>query len=75
MKKLFALIAVFGMLFMGASIFAQDETSSAQDAPQVAEEVGTQSSAAAEPAVTVVRVLLRPVCGAKEVDLPCCIPP
>jgi biopolymer transport protein ExbB len=50
MKKLFALIAVFGMLFMGASIFAQDETSSAQDAPQVAEEVGTQSSAAAEPA-------------------------
>jgi len=26
MKKLFALIAVFGMLFMGASIFAQDET-------------------------------------------------
>jgi len=25
MKKLFALIAVFGMLFMGASIFAQDK--------------------------------------------------
>ena len=29
MKKLFALIAVFGMLFMGASIFAQDETTEA----------------------------------------------
>jgi biopolymer transport protein ExbB len=51
MKKLFALIAVFGMLFMGASIFAQDETSetSAQDAPQVAEEVANQSPAVIEP--------------------------
>ena len=48
MKKLFALIAVFGMLFMGASIFAQDETSSAQDAPQVAEQAVTQSPAAAD---------------------------
>ena len=42
MKKLFALIAVFGMLFMGASIFAQDETTetpAAEDTTQVAEEV------------------------------------
>ncbi len=42
MKKLFALIAVFGMLFMGASIFAQDETTEApgaQDTSQVAKEV------------------------------------
>jgi len=42
MKKLFALIAVFGMLFMGASIFAQDETTDspvAEDTTQVAEEV------------------------------------
>jgi biopolymer transport protein ExbB len=44
MKKLFALIAVFGMLFMGASIFAQDETTEApaEDATQVAEEVPVQ---------------------------------
>jgi biopolymer transport protein ExbB len=45
MKKLFALIAVFGMLFMGASIFAQDETTdapAAEDATQVAEEVPVQ---------------------------------
>ena len=42
MKKLFALIAVFGMLFMGASIFAHDETTDspvAEDTTQVAEEV------------------------------------
>ena len=42
MKKLFALIAVFGMLFMGASIFAQDETTDSpvtEDTTQVAEEV------------------------------------
>jgi biopolymer transport protein ExbB len=39
MKKLFALIAVFGMLFMGASIFAQDETPDAEETTQVAEEV------------------------------------
>ncbi len=45
MKKLCALIAVFGMLFMGASIFAQDETTeapAAEDATQVAEEVPVQ---------------------------------
>jgi len=45
MKKLFALIAVFGMLFMGASIFAQDETTETPDAEettQVAEEVVTE---------------------------------
>ena len=49
MKKLFALIAVFGMLFMGASIFAQDETTetpAAEETTQVAEEV-------AEPVATV----------------------
>ena len=34
MKKLFALIAVFGMLFMGASIFAQDETTETPDAEE-----------------------------------------
>ncbi len=41
MKKLFALMAVFGMLFMGASIFAQDETTEApvaEDTTTVAEE-------------------------------------
>jgi len=37
MKKLFALIAVFGMLFMGASIFAQDETPAAEETTQVTE--------------------------------------
>ena len=45
MKKLFALIAVFGMLFMGASIFAQDETTdapAAEDATEVAEEAPVQ---------------------------------
>jgi hypothetical protein len=36
MKKLFALIAVFGMLFMGASIFAQDEAPDAEETTQVA---------------------------------------
>lgn len=52
MKKLFALIAVFGMLFMGASIFAQDEpteTPAAEDTTQVAEEVVTEPVAAIEP--------------------------
>ncbi len=41
MKKLFALIAVFGMLAMGASIFAQDETTeapAAEDTTMVTEE-------------------------------------
>ncbi len=49
MKKLFALIAVFGMLFMGASIFAQDETTeapAAEDTTQVAEEVVVQQPVA-----------------------------
>ena len=49
MKKLFALIAVFGMLFMGASIFAQDETTeapAAEDTTQVAEEVAAPQTAA-----------------------------
>ena len=53
MKKLFALIAVFGMLFMGASIFAQDETTdtpAAEETTQVAEEVVTEPVAAVEPA-------------------------
>jgi len=51
MKKLFALIAVFGMLFMGASIFAQDETTespAAEETTQVAEEVVTEPAAAEE---------------------------
>ncbi|MDF1574963.1 MAG: MotA/TolQ/ExbB proton channel family protein [Bacteroidales bacterium] len=51
MKKLFALIAVFGMLFMGASIFAQDETTETPDAEettQLAEEVVTEPVAAVE---------------------------
>ena len=51
MKKLFALIAVFGMLFMGASIFAQDETTdtpAAEETTQVAEEVVTDPVAAEE---------------------------
>ncbi|MEX0987932.1 MAG: MotA/TolQ/ExbB proton channel family protein [Bacteroidales bacterium] len=42
MKKLFTLIAVFGMLTMGASVFAQEapatETSAADDTAQVVEE-------------------------------------
>jgi len=49
MKKLFALIAVFGMLFMGASIFAQDETTeapAAEDTTQVAEELAVQEPVA-----------------------------
>jgi biopolymer transport protein ExbB len=52
MKKLFALIAVFGMLFMGASIFAQDETTetpAAEETTQVAEEVVTKTVAVVEP--------------------------
>ncbi len=50
MKKLFALIAVFGMLFMGASIFAQDETTEApaEDTTQVAEEVTEEVAPVAE---------------------------
>ena len=43
MKKLFALIAVFGMLMMGASVFAQEdpatETPVADDTTEMAEEV------------------------------------
>ncbi len=53
MKKLFALIAVFGMLFMGASIFAQDETTdapAAEETTQVAEEVATPITAPVAPA-------------------------
>ena len=49
MKKLFALIAVFGMLFMGASIFAQDETTeapAADETTQVAEEVAAPQTVA-----------------------------
>ena len=56
MKKLFALIAVFGMLFMGASIFAQDETTeapAAEDTTQVAEEVVVQQPDAPVAPVTV----------------------
>lgn len=51
MKKLFALIAVFGMLFMGASIFAQDETTeapAAEETTQVAEEVAVPAVAEEE---------------------------
>jgi len=51
MKKLFALIALFGMLFMGASIFAQDETTetpAADETTQVAEKAVTQNVAVAE---------------------------
>ncbi len=51
MKKLFALIAVFGMLFMGASIFAQDETTESpvtEDPTQVAEEVAEVAIPAAQ---------------------------
>ncbi len=56
MKKLFALIAVFGMLFMGASIFAQDETTeapAAEDTTQVAEEVAVEEVVAPVAAVEV----------------------
>ncbi len=52
MKKLFALIAVFGMLFMGASIFAQDENTDSpvtEDTTQVAEEVVAEVIPASEP--------------------------
>jgi len=53
MKKLFALMAVFGMLFMGASIFAQDETTEvpvAEDTTAVADETVVEESVApAEP--------------------------
>jgi biopolymer transport protein ExbB len=51
MKKLFALIAVFGMLFMGASIFAQDETTEAPAAEEVTVQdvtVPTQTSDAGD---------------------------
>ena len=46
MKKLFALIAIFGMLMMGASVFAQDETEApaTEDTTQVAaEEVSVET--------------------------------
>ena len=44
MKKLFALIAVFGMLMMGASVFAQEDPAtqlllSAEDTTEMAEEL------------------------------------
>ncbi len=55
MKKLFALIAVFGMLFMGASIFAQDETTDSpatEDTTQVTEEVAVEIPTVAEPVET-----------------------
>jgi biopolymer transport protein ExbB len=56
MKKLFALIAVFGMLMMGASVFAQEdpaaESSAADDTSQVAEEVAPAAAAATEQAPT-----------------------
>ncbi len=45
MKKLFALIAVFGMLFMGASIFAQDQTPADEDT-LVAEELAVETPVA-----------------------------
>lgn len=52
MKKLFALIAVFGMLMMGASVFAQDEeteTPVAEDTTQVAtEDVAVETTASEE---------------------------
>ena len=54
MKKLFALIAVFGMLFMGASIFAQDETTdapAAEDTTQVAETPAAVPTVTEAPAV------------------------
>ncbi|MDX2430418.1 MAG: MotA/TolQ/ExbB proton channel family protein [Bacteroides sp.] len=56
MKKLFALIAVFGMLFMGASIFAQDgstEAPAAEDTTQVAEELAVPEPVAPVVPVTV----------------------
>jgi biopolymer transport protein ExbB len=55
MKKLFALIAVFGMLFMGASIFAQDETTESavsEDTAQVAEQPAAMSQPVTAPAET-----------------------
>ncbi|MCF8225684.1 MAG: MotA/TolQ/ExbB proton channel family protein [Bacteroidales bacterium] len=48
MKKLFALIAVFGMLMMGASVFGQEaegDTLAADDTTQVAETMATQTPA------------------------------
>jgi len=52
MKKLFALIAIFGMLMMGASVFAQaeeTETPVAEDTTQVAaEEVAAETTASEE---------------------------
>ncbi len=53
MKKVFALIAVFGMLAMGASIFAQDETTEApagEDTTMVAEEAAETPVATGMPA-------------------------
>lgn len=51
MKKLFALIAVFGMLSFGASIFAQDETTdaAADDTTMVSEEAAMETPSAMEP--------------------------
>ena len=56
MKKLFALIAVFGMLFMGASIFAQDETSdspASEDTTQVATEEALEEVPVTAPSIVV----------------------
>ena len=50
MKRLFALMAVFGMLFMGASVFAQDETTEApvaEDTTVVAEETAIEEPVSA----------------------------
>lgn len=55
MKRLFALMAVFGMLFMGASIFAQDETTeapAAEDTTVVAEETAIAEPVAPASAAT-----------------------
>ena len=49
MKKLFALIAAFGMLFMGASIFAQDEP---MDSPATEDTTQVAETPAAVPTVT-----------------------
>ncbi len=56
MKKLFVLIAVFGMLLMGASVFAQDaegQTSASDDTTQVAEaQMAAETPAMETPAVS-----------------------
>ena len=56
MKKLFALIAVFGMLMMGASVFAQEaegDMPAADDTTQVAEEPMAAETPAVEEPVAV----------------------